>query len=93
MHHKRTEASTRTPAICSDFSANTNDTVQWQGASAGCQISQDGTKTWPFNLSSPITLPSPSVIKVVVGAGTYDYNVSCCSTEQATHTVTVTDQM
>jgi hypothetical protein len=90
MHPRKTETE-RTPSICSDFSAKTNDTVSWQGATSGCQISQIGTDTWPFNLPSPITLPTASVVKVVVGSGTYSYNVSCCSTEQATHTVTVTD--
>ena len=79
---------TRTPNICANFSANTNDTVQWQGASPGCQISADGT--WPFNLPSPITLPANSIIKIVVGAGSYNYSVSCCLQGAAVHTVTVT---
>ncbi|MGA8763348.1 MAG: hypothetical protein WB562_10830 [Candidatus Sulfotelmatobacter sp.] len=85
----KTESVNRTPNICANFSASQNDTVQWQGAASGCQISQDGTKPWPFNLSSPITLPTNSIIKVVVGSGTYYFNVSCCTQEQAVHTVTV----
>jgi hypothetical protein len=83
-------AQTRTPNVCTNFSANKDDTVQWQGASAGCQISQDGTDTWPFNLPSPITLPTSSIIKIVVGAGSYNYSVSCCLQGAAVHTVTVT---
>ncbi|MGA8763349.1 MAG: hypothetical protein WB562_10835 [Candidatus Sulfotelmatobacter sp.] len=87
---QKTNDTVRTPNICADFSANQNDTVQWQGAAPGCQISQDGTKTWPFNLSSPITLPTSSIIKVVVGPGTYSFKVSCCLQGVAVHTVTVT---
>jgi hypothetical protein len=76
----------RTPNICSNFSANPGDSVQWQGVpTAGCQITANGT--WPFNLGPPISLPTLMVVGIPLdlGAGTYYFEVSCCST----HSVTV----
>lgn len=81
---------TVTPNICANFSTVEDATVEWQQAPSGCKISQDGEKTWPFNLSSPITLPTSSIIEVAVGPGTYSFEVSCCPQGMAVHTVTVT---
>jgi hypothetical protein len=86
-HHA--EVTVRTPNICSDFSGDQGDQVQWQGAPNGCQISQYNNTTWPFNLPSPITLPSPSIIKINVGTGSYSFWVSCCPQQMAMHTVNV----
>ena len=91
---------TRTPQICSDFSGNPGDPVQWQGLPATCTISQvtsGPNTTFPFspaqgsNGSYYINLPSPSTITIrsPLPAATYSFNVSCCTTGTATHTVTV----
>ncbi len=79
-------STTRTPNICSDFSGNPGDPVQWQGVPpTGCQITADGT--WPFNIGPSITLPNLVTVTIASGlaAGTYHFDVSCCST----HSVTV----
>jgi hypothetical protein len=93
MSHTKSPALTlRTPSMCSDFSGDPGDPVEWQGVpSNGCTISQNGTNTWPFNLASPITLPAPSTITIKPGlsSGAYYFNVSCCTSEQATKTVDV----
>ena len=83
---------TRTPAMCSDFSGNPGDPVSWQGVPAnGCSIQQDGTSTFPFNPGPPINLPSPSTITIKPGLskGTYTFVVTCCPQNQATKTVDV----
>ncbi|MGC1371508.1 MAG: hypothetical protein WA824_05170 [Candidatus Sulfotelmatobacter sp.] len=92
---------TRTPNLCSDFDADEGDYVDFQQVpsncnyqSQNCQITQ-GTTTWPFTSGPPITLPSPTTIqlKSPLEDGNYKYNVSCCTTENATHTVSVGDGM
>jgi len=96
----KTLETTRTPQICSDFSGNPGDPVQWQGVPASCTISQvtnPNVLTFPFtpaqgsNGSYYIDLPSASTIKILPGlsAGTYYFNVSCCTQETATKSVTV----
>jgi hypothetical protein len=83
---------TRTPSMCGNFSGDPGDPVQWQGVPAnGCTISQDGTKTWPFNLASPISLPASSQITIKAGlsSGKYYFLVSCCTSDTAPHTVDV----
>ena len=72
--------STVYPAICSPFTANTGDTVEWQQIPTnGCVIEADGA--WPFNVGPPIRLPSPSTIMVTAGRGRYNIDVKCCSGE------------
>ncbi|MGA6983850.1 MAG: hypothetical protein WCC95_11980 [Candidatus Sulfotelmatobacter sp.] len=83
---------TRTPGVCSDFKGNPLDPVEWQGVpSTGCTISSISGQTWPFNLPSSISLPSPSTVTIKSGLpnGTYSFSVSCCPLENATKTVTV----
>jgi hypothetical protein len=95
-------STTRTPQICSDFSGNPGDPVQWQGLPASCTISQvtsGNNTTFPFtpasgsNGSYYINLPSAGAIKIAPGLQTgvtYSFVVSCCTTADATHTVHVT---
>ncbi len=69
-----------TPKFCDSFTADTDAQVEWQNIPAtGCTTEQDGTETWPFNVASPIILPSPSTISIAVSAGTYTINVKCCT--------------
>jgi hypothetical protein len=93
-------STTRTPQICSDFSGDAGDTVQWQGLPATCRVSQITTgsnTTFPFsptqgsNGSYYIDLPSANAITITSGLApnTYYFNVSCCKSNQATHTVRV----
>ena len=93
MAHTKSPALTvRTPSMCSNFSGDPGDPVEWQGVPVnGCTISQDGNNTWPFSPASPITLPAPSTITIKPGlsSGTYYFIVSCCTTESAPKTVTV----
>ncbi len=91
-HTKSPVLTTRTPSMCNNFSGDPGDPIDWQGIPAnGCTITQDGSKTWPFNLPSPITLPSPSTITIKsgLGSGTYYFVVSCCTSNSAPKTVTV----
>jgi hypothetical protein len=94
-------SSTRTPPICSDFSGNAGDTVQWQGVTGTCKVSQvssGANTTFPFspvqgsNGSYYINLPLAVPITITSGlpAGPYSFVVSCCPGNQATHTVHVT---
>jgi hypothetical protein len=82
------------PPICSDFPAPPGATVQWQGVPAtGCKISQDGSKTWPFNPGPPINNVNTAgtiTIKSNLPATTvYTFNVECCANETI-HSVTIT---
>jgi hypothetical protein len=94
-------STTRIPPICSDFSGNAGDPVQWQGVILPCKVSQISTgdnTTFPF---SPVqgsngsyyidlSLAIPITITSGLPPGDYKYIVSCCSQNQATHTVHVT---
>ncbi len=97
---KKTDSTVRTPNICSNFSGNPDDPVQWQGVPASCTISQVTSGypnlTFPFtpaqgsNGSYYISLPTATTIKIGSHpAGTYYFNVSCCTTAQAVHSVNV----
>jgi hypothetical protein len=87
---------THNQSICDNWSASKGDSVNWQSipttctSSSTCSISQDGSNPWPFNESSPISIPSASNTNTLksnlVPGQTYYYNVSCCST----HSVTIT---
>ena len=94
-------STTLTPPICSDFSGNSGDLVQWQGLPPSCKVSQvsaGANTTFPFspvqgsNGSYYIDLPSAAVIRIASGLtpGPYTFVVSCCPSNQATHTVHVT---
>ncbi len=92
---------TRKPDLCSDFDADAGDYVEFQNIpstcnyqSHNCEISA-GTTTWPFTAGPPIYLPPPSTItlKSDLQDGDYNYNVSCCTQDNAPHTVTVGDSM
>lgn len=74
---------TVTPNVCSNFTANTSDSVFWQQIpTAGCQITK-GVTPWPFNVPYPISLTpvSNTRVTVVAGSGTYQILVSCCSSD------------
>jgi len=98
---KKTDSTTRTPKICDNFSGDPGDPVQWQGVPASCTISQVTSGypdlTFPFtpaqgsNGSYHISLPTLTTITIgsTLAAGTYHFNVSCCTTEQAVHSVNV----
>ncbi len=96
----KTTEETRTPQICSDFSGNPGDPVEWQGVPSSCTISQvtsPNVLTFPFtpakgsNGSYYINLPSASQITILPGLapGPYYFNVSCCTQETATKIVNV----
>ena len=72
------------PDICSNFSGNPGDVVQWQNIpTTGCKISL-GTTTWPFNPGPSINLPTTSTITIKTGlptATTYNFNAECCLNE------------
>jgi|HubBroStandDraft_6_1064221.scaffolds.fasta_scaffold00022_30 hypothetical protein len=88
--------STHNVDLCDNWDAEKGDSVNWQSipstctSSSTCTISQDGSNDWPFNESSPISIPSPSNTNTLknnlVTGKIYYYNVSCCSV----HTVTIT---
>jgi hypothetical protein len=86
---------TLTPQICSNFSGNMGDTVNWQSAPSGCQIQQAGSNTWPFTKPSPITFPitnpadMPQIASGLTVGKTYSFTVTCCLQGAATHTVKV----
>jgi hypothetical protein len=98
---KKTDSTVRTPNMCSNFSGNPGDPVQWQGVPASCTISQVTSGhpdlTFPFtpaqgsNGSYYISLPTLTTITIgsTLAAGTYYFNVSCCTTAQAVHSVNV----
>ena len=84
--------------ICQDIlQALMGQEVIFTGIVGTCQISLGDTE-WPFTVPSPINFPSPGNPKIFIRQGlditppnnVYDYIVSCCPPEQATHTVTVT---
>jgi hypothetical protein len=78
-------------AACANFSAAPGDTISYTSYPVNCQITQVGS-TWPFNLPSPISLPSPTPVKIANNAqpGQYPVNVSNCL-DEVQKTVTVTD--
>ena len=87
--------STHSVSICTNWEGGAGDSVNWKSVPTSCtsanpcSISQDGTKTWPFTASSPISIPSTTNFTLksdLVTGQTYYYNVSCCST----HSVTIT---
>ena len=90
---------TRTPGMCKDFSGNPGDPVDWQNIPGnGCTIKQNGSSnTFPFSPAQGsagsyyINLPSPSTITIAsdLEAGEYSFIVTCCTTEDATHSVDV----
>lgn len=89
-------STTRKPNICSSFSGNPGDPVEWQGVPpTGCTISQDGP-TFPFTPATQgsngayITLPTIAAItiKSPLAAAPYNFDVSCCA-DHALKTVTV----
>lgn len=92
-------STTRTPDICTNFSGDCGDPVNWQNVpSAGCTISQSGSHPFPFSPATQgsngyyINLPSPSTVTIKAGlsSGTsYEFIVSCCTQEAAPKTVTI----
>lgn len=84
--------------ICQDIlQALMGQEVIFTGIVGTCQISLGNTQ-WPFTVPYPITIPSPGNPKIFIRQGlniippnnVYQYVVSCCPPDQATHTVTVT---
>jgi hypothetical protein len=98
------EASTLQPNICSNFQGKPQDVVQWQGAPSSYTITQvDSNHVFPFTPYTTnaqgleqVSFPTPSTITIKPGLNTqspnnvYSFNVSCCTSDNATHTVTVT---
>jgi hypothetical protein len=87
------------PKLCGDITgAQQGDSVQWPNPGSNCTVSQSGTNPFPFcsippssNNSiniNPSVPPVPQVI-ICVGPGTYQFVISCCSNDNAVHTVTV----
>ena len=68
------------PNICESFSAQMGAQVTFAGVTGIQTITQVPGQTWPFSLSSPMTVPNPSTIHIkssglTVGQ-TYQYDVS-----------------
>jgi len=68
------------PNICDSFQAQLGAQVTFAGVTGIQTITEVSPQTWPFNLSSPMTVPNPSTIHIktsglTVGT-TYPYTVS-----------------
>jgi len=77
--------------VCKSFNAHPGDGVQWIDIPpSGCTVSQDPGSPWPFNLSSPIHLPSPATVLInpKLPFGRYCFVVSCCPKAGVCITVT-----
>ncbi len=80
--------------ICSDFNGANDQQVDFNGVMGTCTISAIQGQTWPFQNPSPITFPLPGNTKIRLAnslsvGNQYQYSVSCCTSEAATHHVTV----
>lgn len=84
--------------ICSDFNGACDQEVDFTGLAGSCSISSIQGQTWPFQNASPINFPLPGNTKIKLASGLsagvqYQYSVSCCTTEAATHHVTIVVSM
>src|ERR1700676_4687301 len=89
-----------TPNICSDFTGENGDRVQFKGIPlGGCTISQAGANNvFPFSPNQTgnnglkyVTLNPGDITTIAVPAlnKKYPYEVECCPPDQGTHTVPV----
>jgi hypothetical protein len=79
---------------CTDFSAAMGTEVNFTGITGPCTISP-GNTPWPFTLGPNIVFPLVGNTKIYILSSltvgnSYQYVVSCCSSDTAPHTVTVT---
>jgi len=81
------------PNICDSFQAQLGAQVTFAGVTGIQTITEVSPQTWPFNLSSPMTVPNPTTIHIkttglTVGTA-YPFNVSqtCASGVQKSVTI------
>ncbi|MGA7906069.1 MAG: hypothetical protein WCA16_01585 [Candidatus Sulfotelmatobacter sp.] len=80
--------------ICTDFNGACDQEVDFTGVAGSCSISAIAGQTWPFQNPSPIDFPLPGNTRIKLATGLsvgtqYNYSVSCCKSDSATHHVTI----
>ena len=71
-----------TVPICSNFSVPAGAEIQWTGIPpAGCILTPDPGRPWPFDVAPPLSLPTPTPVTINAGlpiGQTYCFYASCC---------------
>jgi hypothetical protein len=89
---ERTESVINT-SVCNSFHGSCGDQVNFSTPSATttCNITQDGSSTWPFTDGPPLQVPprgQTTYIKSDLPNAVYTYNVDCC-TDLSKKTLTI----
>lgn len=82
--------------LCTDLGTQPGGTViDWNPSPSTCNVQQHGSYTFPFTQTSPISVgPGTSNQGTLIGtAGEYQYEVTCCTQETATKTVSIVVSM